>query len=114
MNLPRTLWIYVLLLHTPLVFHPEEKRLDILKLLVPKFKKKYNKVAFIRVNEEGELARYSEFIRTYHNTNIIVQTTGGDEYKINGKIDIPKKTLDNITSDLLLNLSLKIILVLRL
>ena len=44
-------------------------------------------------------------MRTYHNTNIIVQTTGGDESSINGKRVIPNNTLTNITIALLLNSS---------
>ena len=35
--------------------------------------------------------------------NIIVQTTGGDESSLNGKIESPNKTLANITRALLLN-----------
>ena len=39
--------------------------------------------------------------------NIIVQTTGGDEFSINGKSEIPNKTLANITRAILLNSSHK-------
>ena len=38
---------------------------------------------------------------------IIVKTTGGYEYSLNGKTEIPNKTLDNITIALLLNSSHK-------
>ena len=34
--------------------------------------------------------------------NIIVQTTGGDAYSINVKIEIPNKTVSNITRALLM------------
>ena len=43
------------------------------------------KVAFIRVDEDGALPRSSEFMRTCHKMNIIVQTTGGDASSLNGK-----------------------------
>ena len=39
--------------------------------------------------------------------NIIVQTKGGDEYSINGEIESPYKTLDNIKRDIILNSSQK-------
>ena len=42
-------------------------------------------------------------MNTYHNMNIIVQTTGGDASPLNGKSEIPNKTLSNITISLLLN-----------
>ena len=64
-------------------------------------------VAFIRVEEDGEISRYSEFMRICHNMNIIVQTTGGDVSSINGKIESPNKTLYNIMRALLLNSSHK-------
>ena len=49
------------------------------------------------MDEYGELTISSEFVSTYHNMNIIVQTTGGGESLLNGKIEILNKTLDNIT-----------------
>ena len=79
--------------------------LDILKVLVATFSNQYKKVAFIRVDEDGALARSSEFINTYHNMNIIVQNTGEDAYSINVKNESPNKTLDNITRALLLKSS---------
>ena len=77
--------------------------LDILKILVTTLRNKDKKVAFIRVDKHGALARSSEFMKKYHNINIIVQTTGGYASSINGKIEIPNKTLANITRALLLN-----------
>ena len=61
------------------------------------------KVAFIQVDEYGALARSSEFMRTGHNMNIIVQTTGGYTSLLNGKTEIPNKTLFNITTYLIIN-----------
>ena len=62
-----------------------------------------NKVAFVLVDEDGELVRSSGFIRTCHNMNIIVQTKDGYAYSLNGKSEIPNNTLANITIDLILN-----------
>ena len=42
-------------------------------------------------------------MKTCHNMNIIVQTTGGDASSINGKSESPNTTLANITRALLLN-----------
>ena len=42
-------------------------------------------------------------MKTCHNMNIIVQTTGGDAYSINGKSEISNKAIYNIRRDLLLN-----------
>ena len=67
MDLPRLLWLYVLILHTPFYFHPED--------LVITLRNQDNKVAFIRVDEDGALARSSEFMKTFHKINNIVQTT---------------------------------------
>ena len=63
----------------------------------------YRKVAFIRVDEDGKLARSSEFMKKCHNMNIIVKNTGGDASSINGKIEIPNNTLANTTRFFLLN-----------
>ena len=65
------------------------------------------KVAFIRVDEYGALEISSEFMKTYHNMNIMVQNTGGDAYSLNGKTEIPNQKLANTTRDLLLNSSQK-------
>ena len=46
-------------------------------------------------------------MKTCHNMNIIVQTTGGDEYSLNGKSEIQNKILKNIIRDLILNSSHK-------
>ena len=64
-----------------------------------------NKVAFIRVDEDGAPARSYEFMKTFYNMNIIVQTTGGYSSSLNGKVKIPNKTCSNITRDILLKSS---------
>ena len=76
--------------------------LGILKFLVTTLMNQDKKIAFIRVDEYGALAISSEFMRTCHNMNIIVRTIGGDSSSINGKSEIPNKTLANITRYLLL------------
>ena len=77
--------------------------LDILQLIVTKLSNQYNKVVFIKVDEDEALARSSEFMKTCHNMNIIVQNTGGDAFYLNGKSESPNKTLSNITRVILLN-----------
>ena len=52
--------------------------LDVLSFIVVKFRNQERKVVFILVNEDGWLSRYSGFMKTIRNINIIVQTTGGD------------------------------------
>ena len=79
--------------------------LDILKILVATLRNQYDKVAFIRVDEDGLLAISYEFLNTCHNMNILVQTTGGDASSLNGKSESPNKTLDNITRAIFLNSS---------
>ena len=81
--------------------------LDILKFLVTTLINQDKKVAFIRVDEDGALARSSEYMRTCHNMNIIVQTTGGDDSSLNGKSESPNKTLANTTRVIILNSSHK-------
>ena len=81
--------------------------LDILKFLVAALRNQDNKAVFIRVDKYGALERSSEFIKTCHNMNIIVQTTGGYESSLNGKSESPNKTLDNITRALPLKSSHK-------
>ena len=76
--------------------------LDILKTFVTTLSNQDKKVAFVRVDEYRELARYYEFMETCQNMNIIVQNKGGYTFSINGKNEIPKKTLDNITRALIL------------
>ena len=77
--------------------------LEILKSLVTASINQDKKVVFIQVDEYGALARSSAFMRSFHNMNIIVQTTDGDAYPINGKSEITNNTLANITGYLLLN-----------
>ena len=93
----------------PFGFPSRSKRppLDILNFLVTTLRNQDKKVAFIIVDEDGALARSSEFMKTCHNMNIIVQTTGGDASSLNGKSESPNKTLANITRALLLNSSHK-------
>ena len=81
--------------------------LDILKFLFTTLENQDKKVAFIRVDEYGALARSSEFMRICHNMNIIVQTIGVDASSLNGKSESPDKKLANITRALLLNSSHK-------
>ena len=92
-DLSQLLYLYNLLLHTRLDSHP----LDILKFLVTTLRNQDNKFAFIRVNEDGALARSSEFMKTFHIMNIIVQNTGVYTSSLNGKSKIPNNTLANIT-----------------
>ena len=80
--------------------------LDILKFLVTTFINQDNKVAFVRVDEDGALSRSYEFMKTCHNINIIVQNIGGYAYFLNGKSESPS-ILSNITRVLLLNSSHK-------
>ena len=89
----------------PFGFPSRSKRppLDILKFLVTTLRNQDKKVAFIRVDEDGALARSSEFMKTCHNMNIIVQTTGGYASSLNDKSESPNKTLANITRALLMN-----------
>ena len=42
-----------------------------------------------------------------NNIHIIVQTTGGDVFSLNGKSEIPNTTLDNIKKSLILKSSHK-------
>ena len=77
--------------------------LDILKFLVTTLRNQDKTFAFVWVDEYGALARSSEFMKTCHNMNIIVKNTGGYESSINGKSEIPNKTISNITIDILLN-----------
>ena len=78
-DLPELLWICVMLIHNPLDFYPEENvhLFIVFKSLVNTLRNQYHKVTFIRLDEDGALARYSEFMTTRYNINIIVHTTGG-------------------------------------
>ena len=53
---------------------------------------------FVRVDEDGALARYSEFIKTCHNMNIIFQTTGGETSSLNCKSESPNFSRDSNAS----------------
>ena len=59
--------------------------LDILKFLITSLRNQDNKVAFVRFDEDEAQARSSEFMKTCHNMNIILQYTGGDASFLNGK-----------------------------
>ena len=94
---------------TLILFPSRSKRppLDTLQFLVATLRNQYKKFALIRFDEDEALAKSSEFMRTKNNMNMIVQTTGGYASPINGKSEIPNKTLANITRALLLNSSKK-------
>ena len=77
--------------------------LDILKFLVTTLRNQDNKFALIRLYEYGSLEISSEFMKTCHNMNITVQTTGRYASPINGKSESPNKTLANIKRALLMN-----------
>ena len=66
----------------PFGFPYRIKRLppDILKFIVTALINQDKKVAFIRIDEYGALARSPEFMKTCHNMKIIVQTTVRDAY----------------------------------
>ena len=63
---------------------------------------KDKKVAF-KKDEYLALEISSEFMKTCHNMNIIVQNKGGYSYFINGKGESPNKKIANSTIDHLLN-----------
>ena len=88
----------------PFRFKPRSKRppFDILKFLVTTLRNQDKNFSLIRFDEYGALARSSEFMKTCHNMNIIVKTTGGDEYYLNGKTKSTNKTLYNITRAIIL------------
>ena len=77
--------------------------LDIFKVCFTKLMNQDKKVAFIRVYEDGALARYSEFMKTCHNMTIIVRNKGRYTSSLNGKSKIPNKILGNTTRDLIVN-----------
>ena len=54
--------------------------LEILILIVTTLINHDKKVSFTQVDEDEALARYSNFMNTCHNMNIIVQTIGGDVF----------------------------------
>ena len=94
-DLPRLLWLYVLILY-PIGFPSRSKcpPLDILKDPVTTLRNQDKKVAFIWVDEDGALAKSSEFMKSCHTMNIISS--------LDGKSEISNKTLANITIALLL------------
>ena len=63
--------------------HPSH---EILKFIVTTSTNQDKQVAFIQVDEYGTLARSSEFNKTCHNMNIIIQTTSGSTFLLDGKI----------------------------
>ena len=77
--------------------------LGILKCIVTTLSNQDKKVSLIQFDEDGALEISSEFMKTYHNINIIVQTIGGYSYSLTGKSEIPNNTLANITRAILLN-----------
>ena len=81
--------------------------IDILKFLVAKKTNQDIKVAFILVGENGALEKSSESMETCRNMNVTLQNTGGDVSSLNGKNEIPNKTLANNKISLLLNLNHK-------
>ena len=81
--------------------------LEIINFLVTTLRNQNKKSAFIRVDEYESIARSSEFMKTCHNMNIIVKTTGGYESSLNGKTKTPNKNLANITIFILLSSSHK-------
>ena len=58
--------------------------LEIQELLDNTLNNQDKKVAFIQLDEDLALARYSEFMKKCHNMNLIGQTTGRDASSING------------------------------
>ena len=61
----------------PGIKHPP---FDILKLLVTALSNNDKNVVLIRVDEDGALAIYYEFMKTCNNMDVIVQTTGIDDF----------------------------------
>ena len=83
----------------------KRRTLETLKIIFTKLRNQDKKVALIQIYEDGALEISSELIRACHNMNTIVQTTGGDEYSLNGISKSPNNTLANTTRALLLNSS---------
>ena len=79
--------------------------LDILNFIVTTLRNQDKKVSFVQVDKYGALSKTSEFMRTCHNMNIIVQTTGGYVPSFNGKTEIPNKAMANIKRAFLLKSS---------
>ena len=68
--------------------------LDTIKFPVITLINQDNKVTFIRVYEYGALAISSEFMKTCHDMNIVVQATGVNASSLNGKSESTNKTLE--------------------
>ena len=81
----------------------KQPNIYILKLLVNTLRNQDNKVVCIQVDKDITMVRSSEFMRKCHNMNIIVSTSVGDKASLNGKIESPDKTLNNIARNFLLN-----------
>ena len=81
--------------------------LEVLKVSITALSNQDKKVAFIRVDEDGALVIYCEFMKIFHNMNITVQNIGVDSSYLNIKSESTNKTLANITRALLLNSSHK-------
>ena len=109
MALPNILRLYAHLHHTNFFSIPRRKTppLDILKLFFTTLRNQDNKFSFIQVDEDVSLARSSKFMQTCCNTDIIVQTADGYTSSLNGNSEIPNKTLDDTTRDILINSSHK-------
>ena len=60
------------------------------------------KASFIRVDGNRALVRSYEYMKTCHNMNKLVQTTGGDKSSLNGKGESPNTALANIKRAILL------------
>ena len=86
-------------------FTPRIKRtlIDILNFIFSTLSNQDKKLPFIKDDKDGSLERSSEFMKTCHNMNIILQTTYGDKSSPNGKVKIPNKTISNITRAIILN-----------
>ena len=92
------LWIYTQQ-KIPTSLHPQ--------LFFTTLRNQYKKVSFTWVDEYVALERSSEFIKTCHDINTIVQNTGGYASSINVKSESPNNTLVNIKRDLLMKSSHK-------
>ena len=75
----------------------------IIKFKVNTLRKKDNKFAFVWVYKYVSQKLYLEFMRAWHNMNIIVQTTGRDSYYHDVKSWTSNKILSNITRVLMVS-----------
>ena len=51
---------------------------------------------YIRVDEDGSLARSTEFCNAVVDSNCVLQTTGGGNSEGNGKVERPHRTMANM------------------